>query len=301
MTWFVIAILAYFLFAIVFLIDKNLLTGPIQNPKVYTFYTGLLRALVVFLIPFIDFNVPGVSQIILSFLAGGFFVAALFWFFKGLQLFEPSRVVPAIGGVVPIFIFFFVFIISLGEEIPASLHILALIFLICGSVLISYDKTKKISFGSLRISLPASFFFAISAVLVKYVYLAQPFLQGFIWINIGGFLTTMFLLLFKEVRDSLFKIKIKMPKKTAAIFISNQAMGAGANILLNWAIALTPLAYVAITSALQGTQYVFLLGLALILSFKFPQILKEEISKEIIFQKVVAILLIGGGLTLLVL
>ena len=69
----------------------------------------------------------------------------------------------------------------------------------------------------------------------------------------------------------------------------------------NWAIFLAPLAFLAIINALQGVQYVFLLIFAVLLSLKFPQILKEEISREIIFQKVVAILLIGGGLVILAL
>jgi len=77
-------------------------------------------------------------------------------------------------------------------------------------------------------------------------------------------------------------------------------LGAGANILQNWAIALAPLAFVAVISALQGVQYVFLLIFAVLLSLKSPQILKEEISRKILFQKVIAILLIAGGLTLLV-
>jgi hypothetical protein len=54
-------------------------------------------------------------------------------------------------------------------------------------------------------------------------------------------------------------------------------------------------------NALQGVQYVFLLIFAIILSFKLPKILKEEISREIIFQKVAAILLIGAGLILIAL
>lgn len=301
MPWLAVAVLAYFIFAVVFLVDKYLLVGSIKNPKLYTFYTGFLRVLIVFLIPFIDFKVPSISQVILSFLAGAVFVLGLYWFYKGLQLFEPSRVVPAIGGAIPVFTFSLVFLISLGKEIPAPLDLLALLILVCGSVLISYEKAKKVSFESLRISLTAAFLFALFFVFAKYVYLAQPFLQGFIWISLGGFLTALLFLLLKEVRDNLFEVKLKMPKKTMTAFLSNQAAGALANILQNWAVALAPLAYVAVVNALQSTQYVFLLGLAVLLSVKFPQILKEEISREVIFQKIIAILLIGGGLVLLVL
>ena len=76
-------------------------------------------------------------------------------------------------------------------------------------------------------------------------------------------------------------------------------MGAGASILQNWAIFLAPLVYVAIINALQGINYAFLLVFIIFLSLKFPKILKEEVSREILFQKIIAILLIGGGLVLL--
>jgi len=78
-------------------------------------------------------------------------------------------------------------------------------------------------------------------------------------------------------------------------------MGAGASILQNWAIFLAPLVYVAIINALQGINYAFLLVFIIFLSLKFPQILKEEISKKILLQKIIAILLISAGLFLLTL
>jgi len=50
---------------------------------------------------------------------------------------------------------------------------------------------------------------------------------------------------------------------------------------------------------LEGTKYVFLLIFTILLSLKLPQILKEEISRKILFQKIIAILLIGLGLSLI--
>jgi len=54
MPWLTLIILAYFLFAIVALGDKYLLKGP-PNPKIYTFYVGVLGILALFLIPFVGF------------------------------------------------------------------------------------------------------------------------------------------------------------------------------------------------------------------------------------------------------
>jgi len=301
MTWLLVAILSYFLLAIVFLVDKYLLGGPIPSPKVYAFYVGMLGILILALAPFVGFFVPGPSQILLSLLAGALFIYALFWFYKALQLFEASRVVPAVGGILPLFTFGLIYLVSLGEEILSFSKMIASLLLISGSVLITLKKEKLVTQKSLRISAIAAFFLALYFVSAKYVYLALPFWPGFIWIRMGGVLMALLFFLFaKEIRKEIFEQKVSLKKKTAGVFLSNQALGAGANILQNWAIALAPLAFVAVISALQGVQYVFLLIFAVLLSLKSPQILKEEISRKILFQKVIAILLIAGGLTLLV-
>ena len=300
MSWILIAISAYLILAIVSLVDKYLLVGPIPNPKVYTFYIGVLGVLVLFLAPFVGFSVSQPGQIILSLLAGAIFTYGLFWFYKALRDFEASRVVPAIGGILPLFTLGIVYIFSAGKETLGYFEFFAFILLILGSILITYERSKKISFKSLQISAIAAFFLSLSFVLTKYVYLAQPFWSGFIWIRIGGFLMAIsFFLLFKEIREEIFKKKVSFKKRTIGVFLSNQAMGAGAGILQNWAIFLAPLVCVAIVNALQGVQYVFLLMFTVLLSLKFPQILKEEISKKILFQKIISILLIGGGLVLL--
>ncbi len=301
MSWLSVTISAYLILAVVILVDKYLLVGSIPNPKVYTFYVGMLGILILVLVPFVGFSLPETGVIILSLLAGALFIYAISWFYKALALFEASRVVPTIGGILPIFTFLLVYIFSGGKETLNFREFLAFIFLVLGGALIAYEKSKQISFQSFKVSTIAAFFFAVSFVLTKYVYLAQPFWSGYILIKVGGVLMAMGILFTAGVKNELFKTKINFQKKTAGIFLSNQAMGITANILQNWAIALAPLAYVAVINALQGTQYAFLLILTVFLSLKFPKILKEEISKEIIFQKIVAILLIGMGLVILTL
>jgi drug/metabolite transporter (DMT)-like permease len=301
MSWLIITISAYLILAVVFLIDKYLLVGPIPNPKLYAFYIGVLGIAVIIFIPFINFYLPTFWEVFLSFVSGASFVCAIFWFFKGLRIFEPSRIVPAVGGILPIFTFLLIFLFSKGRETLDLFGFLAFLLLIAGTILITYEKSKRVSLKSLKISLAASFLFALSFVFAKYVYMANPFLVGLVWIRVGGAVTALFFLSSKEVREGLFQQKIGLEKKTVAVFLSSQAGGAGANILQNWAVALAPLAYVAMINALQGVQYVFLLVFAILLSLKFPKILKEEISKEVLLQKIIAILLIGGGLALLAL
>lgn len=298
MLWLIVAISAYFLFSIVALGDKYLLSGP-PNPKSYSFYVGILGIISLFLIPFVGFLVPETTQIILSLLAGGILIFALFGLYTGLENFETSKVVPAIGGLLPLFTFGLVFLFSGRKEMLSFWEILAFIFLLAGSILITFEKGKSISSKSLKISAITAFLFAITFVLTKYVYLAQPFWSGFIWMRIGGFIAAVSFIFTKEVKREIFERKFTFQKKTGTFFLFNQGMGAGAFILQNWAIALVPLGFLAFINALEGTKYVFLLIFTTFLSLKFPQILKEKISRKILLQKIIAILLIGGGLFLL--
>lgn len=302
MTWLFAALSTYLILAVVFLVDKYLLTQRISDPKVYTFLVGLLGGFALILIPFVDFSVPGTFQIFLSLLAGAIYIFALLWLYKGLQLFEASRMVPAITGILPLFTFGITFVLSWGEATLNLKGAIAFLPLVLGSVLITYEKKKDISLKCLRIAVLAAFFLALSFVLAKYVYLAQTFWSGFIWIRLGGVLMALaFFIFLQDVRKRISQTKKSFPRGTTLLFLTNQGFGALAIILQNWAIALAPLAYLAIINALQGTQYVFLLVFAIVLSFKFPQIIKEEISGGILFQKISAILLIGIGLFILTL
>ena len=291
MPWLIAIISAYFLFAVVSLGDKYLLKGP-PNPKIYAFYVGVLGILALLLAPFVGFSIPGVLAILFCLLAGAMYVFAILGVYEGLERFEASRIIPAIGGFMPLFIFGLVYLFSGGEEVLGFKEIIAFILLIFGSIFITWNPLKKVSFKSLYISAVTAFLFALSFVLTKYVYLMLPFWTGFIWIRISAFLIALFFIFFKEVRKEIFSKKSSFDKKTSALFLFNQGLGAGAFVLQNWAIALAGLAYLSIISAFQGIQYVFLFILTML-------ILKEGLSKKVILQKLFAIILIGMGLAFL--
>ena len=131
------------------------------------------------------------------------------------------------------------------------------------------EKGKKIKLKKIKIPLFASFLLALSFVFLKYVYLELNFWSAFIWTKIGSFLIALvFILIWQEVRQGVFRATGKVNKKTALIFLLNQTAGAGANILQNLAVFLVPLGYLAFVNALQGVQYVFL--------FLFSLFLKSE-------------------------
>jgi drug/metabolite transporter (DMT)-like permease len=303
MLWILIILSSYFLFSLTQLGDKYILAGP-PNPKNYSFYNGLLGISALVLIPFVGFSVPGFSQIVLGLFAGSLFILAIFVLYQALEKFEVSRVVPAIGGILPLFTLVLVYIFSGGRESLDFLSFMAFVFLILGSILITFEKEKKVSFKSLPLSILAALLFSLTFIFSKYVYLAQPFWSGFILMRMGGFLTALCFLFFKDVRKEIFNPpagKQAFSGKTGIVFLINKVLGAGAFVLQNWAIALVPLSSLAFINALEGTKYLFLLILTSVISVKMPAIIKENISTKIIRQKIIAVFLIGTGLLILAL
>ncbi|MDP3093151.1 MAG: EamA family transporter [bacterium] len=299
MLWILIAIFSYFLLAVSALGDKYLLSGP-PEPKSYTFFINVSGILLLALIPFVGFVRPDSRQILLSFLAGGSMVFASYFLYSALEKFEASRVIPAIGGLLPIFTLGIVFLFSGSQSLtPKSLA--AFLLLVLGSVLISADKGKAISLESLFFSAASAFLFALSFVLVKSLYLELPFWTTIILTRLGAFLASLVFLLAKETRAEIFQKNFILQKKSGIIFFATQGIGTLASLLQNWAILLAPLGFLAFVNALEGTRYVFLLVLSVLVSAKFPKILKEEISPKSMFQKSLAVLIIIIGLGVLTL
>lgn len=298
MLWLFIALASYICFAVSAIFVKYLVSKVALGSKTFVFYMGILGMLVFFLIPFVHFSVPSPFQILLSIGAGITLAYSTFSLLEGLQKFEASRIIPAVGGLVPLFTFLFVFILSRGEETLSFVQFLSFILLLGGIMLLTVEKGVMINKTSLRIALTASFFIALSFVMTKYVYLHQPFWSGLILMRIGGFLLSIWFLLFsKEVQREVFQFK-RQP--IAPVFLLSQAVGALAELLRNGAIFLVPLAMLPFINALQGVEYAFLLAFTFFMSRYFPHVLKEETAPKIIQRKILAIASIVVGLIIIV-
>ncbi|MEA3453249.1 MAG: hypothetical protein U9Q96_02875 [Patescibacteria group bacterium] len=309
MLWIIFTIISYFLLSLTAIIDEILLTGRLIKPKVYAFYVGILGGLVFVLIPF-GFEWPDIFIASLAILSGAFWIFALLALYEALRRYEISRIIPAVGGILPIFTMVITYLFAWQQGSPLEslsyLKIISFLLLVIGSILITWKGKEVINRKSLMLSILTALLFALSFVTAKIVFLAQPFISGFIWLRMGSFLVALFFIFFKEVRKELFgKIKTKKEKsffknpKLIALFIFNQIVGAGAGVLQTLAIYLAPIMYLAFINAMEGIRYVFILIFTIVLSYKMPKLLSEKITKPILLKKVSAILLIIIGLVML--
>ncbi|MBT4349280.1 DMT family transporter [bacterium] len=305
MDWLIIAIAAYLILAVVNLADKFLLEKVVPSAKAYTFLVGVLGLAVIVIAPWF-LSWPGWYLLFGNLAIGALFPVALLLLYHALKIGDVSKIIPLIGGAVPIFTLILA-MLFLGERF-LSMQWVAIFYLLLGTVMLAYLptghnlwSTVKSWFGltgpknkqAVMIAIGAGFVFAAFFVGTKFLYLHQPFLSSFIWIRIGTFLISLTLLIPKDLRKEIFKGLKNIKGKNSALFFSNQGIAAIGFLLQNYAIFLGS---VAIVNALQGVQFAFLLVLGGLISVFFPKLLKENVSKMVIIQKILAIVLISLGL-----
>ena len=304
MLWILYAVLAHAGNALVFVVDKSLLsTGrPIAQPVRYAAYSGLVAAGAAVLLAFV-YVAPTGFIIQWSLIAGAFWVAALWLFFVALKGGEPSRVVPVAGSAVPVFTLIFASLF-LGERLVAG-QLMAVVILIAGGALLSVQLGRRrgtlMVLGAAVLSGAA---FAAHFAVADFIYQRfDPFLAAFAYTRLGVGAVALILLVVLMLpgpsqgstrRDTQAQ---KMTLTIAVAFFGSKLLAAGALILQNYAISLGS---VTVVNALQGTQYLVLLILAVAVTRFAPRLFREELSRVSLWQKVSGILLIGLGLVLLV-
>lgn len=293
--WLIIIIVAYFLNALSAVVDKFLLTKKIPQPAVYTFAIVLLGLFGLVLAPWgfgyispFNFNIALIGGVAYSF--------ALFALFKALTYNETSRITPLIGGLSPIFVFLFSFLI-LSERLNQS-QIFAFVLIVLGSFVIAYSSnTTHSDKKSYAWALLSAILFGIAYTLTKYIFGVTTFVNGFVWLRLTSFLGGMFLLMSPGNRSAIWQSFHQKEASTGGLFLLGQVSGSASFLLINYAISM---ASVILVNALQGVQYVFLLVMVLLLSIHYPKILEEKMHGAVLVQKIIAIILIGVGLSFLV-
>ncbi len=292
MNWLIFAILGYFFVALNTLIDKYFLGSQSSlKPAAYAFYVGVSSIFAFVLAPF-GFDYPGLSQVIVSFFSGALFILALLTFYTALKKYEVTRTIAVIGVFIPIF----TLLLShqfLGENL-ANKQIFAFVSLIFGGFFMALEKgSQRYSVHGFWLNALAGFLFAASAVLLKFVFLHQSFVNGLVWSRLGAVIFALIFLLSKNKRQEILHPNVKIEKKNWVWFVLNQGFAALGFILVGYGVSL---ASVSLINALQSLQNAFLLILVVILSQKFGGQFKEHLKKHALHEKTLAIILIALGL-----
>lgn len=282
-----ITIIAYILNGIAVTIDKILLNKVIPNPLVYIFYISIISCLALFALPLT--HTPAAEVFILASASTILWTMGAYFMFGALKVGQISRVIPVIGTLNPLILF----VLAIWAASITASQIWAVILLIPGMVFLTLNDWKgKITRKELIFEIFSASCFAFSYLTLKQAYIKEDAFTVLVWSRFVLIPVALIFLGVPILRAQIIPGKgggLSMLKKGGLLFASGQICGSISQILIFFAISLgSP----AIVNSLQGTQYIFLFIVALI-------IFKEKYSFVNLASKLTGIILIGIGLYIL--
>lgn len=287
MLWLYLALIAYFINACVFIIDKYLLSAPIPKYHAYAFGVSILSLTSLFLIPF-GVSWQGTRYFLLALVSGAAFFAGITFFYKTIKESDVSLAATQTGAMGAVFTYIFSVLI-LKESLPL-VNLFAFLFLIGGIFLLG--KLQKHIFLTALLS---GIFFGLSYVLLKLSFNSSDFVNGLFWTRMG-FVGAAFLTLGSgHVRGEIRSSYHNSASRSKALFVLNKFIAGVGFIILYFSIQL---GNVSLVNALLGLQFMFTFLLALILRDKVPGI-KENLDRSVLAPKLAGITLVLIGLLIL--
>jgi transporter family protein len=294
MLWIVFTILAVILWSIGNILDKYVLDKWVKEPFLpvsVLVSLGLISSIIILIT--LGYGSLSTLNILLVILSGGFYIVEMYYYFKAARIEEISRIVPLFylsNFLIAIFAAIF-----LGEILSITSYT-GIVILVIGAVLISVKKLEKpqLDKSSVYMVLSATFM-AANMLITKFVLNYTDFWTVFAWSRIGTFIFFVPIAYFNRKR--LIQA-IKKTKNVAYGLVSiNEVINLSGLIFITIA---SSIGLVTVVTGLSTIQPLFVSIFAIILSIFFPKIIKEEINRNIIVQKLIAIILIIVGSVLLI-
>lgn len=288
-------LLAYLFNSLSVLANKFLLSKTIPDPLVYIFYISLISILAVFALPFT--HIPTLTTFNLASASTLLWTLGAYFMFKALKVGHVSRVIPIIGTLIPLLLLLF----ASETNAITTIQAWAVLILVLGMVFLSLQDLLKgaLSKREIAFELASAGSFALSYIILRQAYLQLDFFSVLVWSRLILLPLCFLMLAVPNIRAKIITsngTKINFFSYTGLVFLGGQVSGVISELLLLFSISL---ANPALVNSLQGTQYVFLLLFALILSKKYPAIFEEKYTAWIMGTKLIGISLIGLGLYLL--
>jgi drug/metabolite transporter (DMT)-like permease len=272
MSWFVLALIAPLLWAVVALIDDHLLRNVYRSATFATVISGVFGFLPAVYIAL--FHPPAAlsSPLIAAALAAGLLtVLYYFFYFRTLDSDEPSIAV-ALNNMAPALVAVLAFFF-LAERLSA-LQYLGVMILICSSFALAVQDVKKFKFASsIWFAMCGALAYSLASIFAKYAYEQASFTDVYFWISIGFGLAGLnaFAFLKKEERTQARQLLKK--GKIMAILIGAEFLNIAAELVQGAAINGGP---VTVVRALEGLQPLYMLAIAIILAGFFPNHFRER-------------------------
>lgn len=302
MTWFFIALVAPFLWAIVNHTDKYLLSKYFKEGGIGALMIfSTLSSLAVFPIAFyfsLDLFHPKFIGIAVLVLAGLLYSISILFYLIALKNEEATVVVPFFQ-LVPVFGYFLGYFL-LGEDL-AFIQIIAGMMIIVGAIILSLNlegtSSGRFKFKTGILMTLSSLVMALYGVLFKLIAVDSGFWASTFWENIGVLIFGLILFsCFAVYRGEFLKLLQSYSIRILSLNITSEVFTLIGNLITAYAILLAPVVLVFLVGSYQP---IFVLLIGVFLTLVFPKIIRENLAPRFLAQKIIAIIIIFAGSFLL--
>lgn len=298
MSWFFIAIIGPFLYALTNHIDKILLERYFKQSGVGTLilFSSLLSVLALPFLLYIDPTVLDISLFhILALAVLGTLNVAVLWFYLLALMDEEASVAIVFYQLVPVFGLILGYLIL--DEVLSQMQLIAMGIIILGTTIISFEIDNDNKFTLRRQTIAymtaASLLWALSSVIFKYVALDENVWRTLFWEHLMMVIVGIFVFIFaKSYRQNFLLALRENSKSILSLNVLNESLYMLGNISFSFAYLLAPIALILLT---QSFQPIFVLIIGIILTIFFPTISVEKIEAKHLWQKIMAICITGIG------
>lgn len=299
MSWFIIAIGAPFLWAMVNIFDQYLVKKYSIGEKgsgglvLFSSLIGVLASIIIWIFAKNVFQIPLQDKLLLI-LTGGLTIFWVIIYLYTIEIEDVSFVSPWFS-MVPVFGYILGYIF-LGETLTSK-QLLGSLIVIIGVVLISIDfsikEKHKFKWKPALYMSIACLVIAIAGIIFKYVTVEENFWVASFWeyFGLGIFGILIYILVPKYRKEFNFMNKMG-GVKIFTLNILGEFMTIAGNLMTNFAILLAPVALVYLVGSFQP---VVVLILVIIGTKFFPHIVTEKIHKQVLVPKIIAIVIIVVG------
>lgn len=299
MLWIILALGAHFLWAIVNLGDKYIMSKKITNPLVYFFWFWLVGCIIgLLLAPWIGFYVPSAKYLILIFITSLAYALGGLPYLMAMKIEEPTRI-NVWWNLIPIFTLIGEwFILHQGLS---QMQLVAFVILIIGAFVASIHAGEKkfaVSRAALLMILSCAAY-SVYVMIFDYVLLSVPFAVAFVWLVIFMFFCSLFSFFSKRVRtDWLASVKLLRGRALFLTVLIISILDFGGIFLNVWALSL---GHPALVFAFEGSQVLMVFLLATLITKYAPHIIKEKLDWKNVALKLAAIVIMVLGVIVLAL
>lgn len=302
MTWFFIALIGPFLYALTNHIDKVLLEKYFKESGVGTLllFSSLLSALALpflFLADTTAFSVGAMNILALA-LVGVLNIAVLWCYLMALKD-EEASVAVVFYQLVPVFGYVLGYLVL--NETLTSMQLVAMAIVILGTAIISFEIDAENRFrlrgATIPLMLGAAFFWALESVVFKAVALEEALWRSLFWEHLMLTLFGIGIFLFvRSYRTHFLSALRENSRGILSLNVANESLYMLGNIAFSIAYLLAPVALVLLT---ESYQPLFVFAIGIVLTLFFPKLTNEKIGAKHLWQKGIAIVLTGLGTYLL--